>query len=285
MINELGRILTLAVTLIAGVLRRAFRGLRFLVRRAAQIRTASASANPGSGRLLDVAALSVVADLLMLAEWWRRSAPPAGFAGLLGLVIGLVVVGLAVGLLRAFSGARFVLAGIEAARLGCAALLAFAPATFASTSSANLAVGGVIAFGLAERAFWALSAAPGRRRPVAAAAARYVIALLIPAALAVLAGLALGGLWALLLAQVALFAAMIVALALPSGGTPKAADAVSPVKKQRPRRAKPAPKAEVPPEPLPAPREEPDAGEGGYHLYRPSSMNGPGDPPPPPPVV
>jgi hypothetical protein len=279
-VNEFGRLIALGLSLLARLIRRAWRGLRFLVRRAALTRAATASAVPGGGRLLDVAALSVAADLLMLAEWWRRSAPPAGLAAGIGLAVGVLAMGLTAWLLRGRTWTRLVLAGVEAGRLGCATLLAFAPPVLASTSSANLAVGGVIALGLAERALWTVSVTPGHRATTASAGARYVASLLVPIALAVLAGLAVGGLWALLLAQVALLGALIVALTLPPAGTRKA----KPPKQRTRPAAKPS--AEPPAGPAAEPAVEPaptaDSGESAYHLYRPNSLDGPSTPPPPP---
>lgn len=284
MVNEFGRLIALGLSLLARLIRRAWRGLRFLVRRAALTRTSTASAVPGGGRLLDIAALSVAADLLMLAEWWRRSAPPAGLAAGIGLALGVLATCLTAWLLRGRTWPRLVLAGVEAGRLGCATMLAFAPSVLASTSSANLAVGGVIALGLAERALWTVSVTPGHRGTTASAGARYVASLLVPIALAVLAGLAFGGLWALLLAQVALLSALIIALTLPPAGTREA----KPPKQRKPpkRRKEPTPEQRTEPVALPVAEPEPaaesDSGESAYHLYRPNSLDGPSTPPPPP---
>jgi hypothetical protein len=249
-LNEIVRIVAVGLTLLAGLVRRAYRGLRFLVRRAATIRAATASIVPGGGRLLDVAALSVAADLLLVAEWWRRSAPPAGLPALIGLVVGLVGIGVAGWLLRGRTWPRFVLAVVEFGRLGCVLLLAL-------TSATEVAVGGIIALGLIERSLWTVAVTPGHRKTTALAAIGYVGALLVPVALVVLAALALGGLWAPLLAQVALLAALIVALTLPPAGTPK---------------AKP-PKQRIDPTEPTEPTES-AAPDGSYHLYRPTSMNG-----------
>jgi hypothetical protein len=268
MVNELGRLIALGLSLLAGLIRRAWRGLRFLVRRAAQIRASTASTVPGGGRLLDVAALSLAADLLMLAEWWRRSAPPAGLTAGIGSAVGVLAVIGTAWLLRGRTWTRLVLAGVEAGRLGCATLLAFAPPMLAGTASANLAIGGVIALGLAERALWTLAGPPGHRTATASAAVRYVAALLVPIALTVLAGLAFGGLWMLLLAQVALLVALSVALTLPPAGTPEA----KPPKQRKPQR--PTPEQRTEPEPATAP----DSGEGAYHLYRPTTLDHPEDP-------
>jgi len=271
-LNEIARIIAVGLALLAGLVRRAYRGLRFLVRRAGVTRATTAASIPGGGRLLDIAALSVAADLLLLAEWWRRSTPSAGLPALIGLAAGVVGVGLSAWLLRDRTWPRFLLSAVEFGRLGGVTLLAL-------TSATGLAVGVVIGLGLLERSLWTVSAPPGHRSATASAAARYVGALLVPVALTILLGLLLGGRWALLLAQAALLVALIVALTLPPAGTPKA----KPPKQRPPSAPIPSPAEPVEPteptEPTgPTGPTGSAAPDGSYHLYRPTSMNG--SPPP-----
>ncbi|MEV0267658.1 hypothetical protein AB0H43_02680 [Hamadaea sp. NPDC050747] len=281
MLNEIARIVAVGLALLGRLVRRAFRGLRYLVLLAASIRTTTASAVPGGARLLNIALFSVAADLLLLAEWWRRSTPPAGAPALIGLVLGLLAVGAAAWLLRDRTWSRFVLAAVELARLVAILLVALNLVT--ETAAAAL-----LTLGLVERALWTVAATPGHRSAIASAAARYVGALLVPVALIVLVALVVGGLFAPLLAQVALLLALILALTLPSAGTPNAKPPRQrPVPKSQPKPQRKPPKSQPKAEPEPA---EPAAStssaepDGSYHLYRPSSMNGrpPTDPPTPP---
>jgi hypothetical protein len=250
MVNEIGRIIAAVVLVVARVLGRAYHGLFFLVRRARRTRSAASAAASRSGRLLDVAILSVAADLLLLAEWWRRSAPFATVAVGIGLGIAVLAGTAAILWLRGRPPLRYFLAATEAVRLGCVAALAFVP------ELGTAAVAGLVAFGLLDRILWALLATKAQ----AGSAAAYIGFLVVPVVLVGLVALALDGLVALLLAQVALLIALGLSFAL---GTPT------------PRPAKPAGEQPKPAgeQTLPHQREEPEPDET-YHLYRPSSLNG-----------
>ncbi|MCP2326347.1 hypothetical protein HDA40_004854 [Hamadaea flava] len=269
MLNEIARIIAVGLALLGRLIRRAFRGLRFLVLLAASIRTTTASAVPGSGRLLNIALYSTAADLLLLAEWWRRSAPAPGVLALIGLILGLAACGAVGWLLHDRTWSRFVLAAVELGRLLAVLLVAL-------NLTPETAPAALIAFGLVERALWTVSGTPGHRAATASAAARYVGALLVPVALVVLAALVVGGLFAPLLAQVALLVALIAALLLPAAGTPKARppkQRPAPQRKQQPppkQQAQPKSKSQPKSQPEPA---EPDSPDGSYHVYRPSSLN------------
>src|SRR5262245_23775484 len=97
MLQELGRILAALVLLVARALGRAYHGLVYLVRRARLTRAQTAAAVPRGGRLLDIAALSVAADIFVLVEWWRRDTGPVAVPAIIGLVAGVLgAVGIAV---------------------------------------------------------------------------------------------------------------------------------------------------------------------------------------------
>jgi hypothetical protein len=268
MLNEIGRILAVVVLLVARLVGRAWRGLTLLVRAAARTRSATASSVPSGGRMLDVAALSVAADLLVVAEWWRRSTPPEGLAAVLGLGGGVVASTAAAVFLRRTGAPRLLLAGAEILRLGCVLAFAFVPTIVvaggtADTALGSAAIGGLVGLALVERTLWTLCVrglAP-RPGPAIGAAARYAGLLFVPMVLMAVVGLIVGGPAALLMAQVALLAAVVQALLLAPAAKPK------PV----------AAKAEPPPptQTVDLQGDAPATGEVPYHLYRPSSLDPP----------
>jgi len=259
MLQELGRILAALVLLIARAIGRAYQGFRFLVRRAGQTRTATQSAVPRGGRLLDIAALSVAADIFVFVEWWRRDAGSVALAALIGLCAGIAGAA-AIGLLLRGPIVQYALAGTEALRLAAVFAYAFSAPTVVTGGPSDpalgaIAIGALIAFGLAERALWAVATA--RRF---GDAARYTGFLLPPILALALVALLFGGIIALVLAQIALFVAMCLAFVIT---TPP------------PRPAK-SPKPPEPPVQRPAIEpDSPDSPDGSYHLYRPNSLHQP----------
>jgi hypothetical protein len=267
MLQELGRIIAVLVLLIARALGRAYQGLRFLVRRAKQTRSATAMAVPRGGRLLDIAALSVTADILVLVEWWRRDAGSVASAALIGLCLGALGAA-AIGVFLRGPVVQYALAGTEALRLAAVVAYAFAAPTVVAGGTTEpawgaFAIGAIIALAITERALWVV-AAHGRSGD----AVRYTAFLLLPILLLALVALILDGLVALILAQVALLTVMCLAFVI---STP----AARPPKPPKPPKT-PKPPKELPAEP-PAQRTEvdPDSPEGSYHLYRPNSLKPP----------
>jgi hypothetical protein len=257
MLQELGRIVAALVLLVARAIGRAYQGLRYLVRRAGQTRSATSAAAPRGGRLLDIAALSVAADIFVLVEWWRRDSGPVAVAALIGLGAG-VLVAAAIGVLLRGPVVQYALAGTEALRLAAVFAYAFAAPTVVTGGTSDpalgaVALGSIIALGLAERALWVV-AAQGR----VGRAARYLGFLLPAVLLLALVALIVGGIVALILAQLALLAAMCLAFVI---STP-------PPRPPRPPRTPKEPPAQrtVP---------DPDSPEGSYHLYRPNSLKPP----------
>jgi hypothetical protein len=255
MLQELGRILAALVLLTARAIGRAYQGLRYLVRRARQTRSATTAAAPKSGRLLDIAALSVAASVFFLAEMWRRDGDPLFTVPfLIGLCVGAVGAAAIAFLLRG-PIVQYALAGAEALRLAAVVAYAFSAPTMVAGGWSDrvlgpIAVGAFVALAVIERALWGV-AAPGRSK----AAGRYFGFLLIPILLLMVLGLIVGGLVLLIMAQVALFAAMCLAFVIET----------------------PAPRVPRPsmPSKVPAQREapEPDSPDGSYHLYRPNSLS------------
>lgn len=267
MVQELGRILAALVLLIARAIGRAYHGLSFLVRRARQTRLEAASAVPRGGRLLDIAALSVAADLFVFAEWWRRDAGPVAVPALIGLCAGaLCALGTAVYARGPI--VQYALAGTEALRLMAVFAFAFAAPTAITGGTANQALGAVglgwlVGLAFVERSLWAVAA-----RNRVGDAVRYVGYLLAPILLLGLVALILDGIVALVLAQLALFIAMCLAFVI-----------TTPPPRAKPLRAPKPPKAIDPTLPMPVQRETPapDSPDGSYTLYRPNSLS---EPPP-----
>ncbi|WP_034590884.1 hypothetical protein [Hamadaea tsunoensis] len=306
MIQEIGRALAVLVMLIARLLGRAWRALNFLVRHAVRTRAATASTVTTGGRLLDLAVLSFLADLLVVVEWWRRSTLPAARPAVIGLAVGVLLAVAAGVFLRDRAATRFLLAGSEMVRLGCVSAIAFAPTVVvvggtSNTALGSAAAGALIGLMIVERTLWTLcvrALAPQAGIAVAAAA-RYAVLLLVPMLLIVIVTLVAGGLTALLLAQVALLAAFCVALAVASTHRDRAVSTallpvqsgpVEPAPVPQPAAARPAetavkpkprpwkrdkdsgPAVVEPPVAKPGPQEEPP-----FHVYRPSSLDEPHD--------
>ncbi len=264
MLQELGRISAALVLLIARAIGRAYKGLSHLVRRARQTRAQTSAAVPRSGRLLDIAALSVAADLFVLVEWWRRDTGPVAVAGIVGLCVG-VVAAAAVAILLRGPIVQYALAGTEALRLAAVFAFAFAAPTAVTGGTSDPALGriglaAVIALALVERALWAV--ATGNQ---AGDAARYVLLLLPPILLLALFALIVGGIFALVLAQLALFVAMCLAFVIttPPPRPPKPPKQTVPSQHALPSQQTPPPTVEI----------EPDSPDGTYHIYKPTSLD------------
>jgi hypothetical protein len=268
MIHELGRILAALVLLIARAIGRAFHGLRYLVRRARQTRTATSATAPKTGLLLDIAALSLAANVFFLAEMWRREFGPLLVPVAIGLGSGIVGA-VAIAVFLRGPAVKYALAGSEALRLaGAVAYAVSAPAAVTGgTSDARLgafAIGWFFAFGVIERALWGV-VAPKRLRDATA----YFVFLLIPILLLAVVTLFFGGVLTLILAQIALFAAMCISFAVdaPAPREPK------PPKPSRPPRQSPQPQP-IAEAPVQRAAPDPDSPDGSYHVYRPTSLNG-----------
>lgn len=266
MVQELGRIIAAVVLLLARAIGRVWQAFRFLVRQARQTRSATSATAPKGGRLLDIAALSVAADLFVLLEWWRRDMPSVLNVALIGFGAG-VLAAVAITIVLRGPVVQYALAGVEALRLAGVVAFAFAAPTVVSGGTSDPALGAVaigclIAFAVIERALWAI-AATGRLGD----AVRYIGFLLPPILLLGLIALVLNGLVALILAQVALLTAMVLAFVI---STP-------PARPPRTPKAPKPPKSTKPPKEPPAQREAADVAEpdGSYHLYRPNSLKPP----------
>jgi hypothetical protein len=267
MLQELGRILAALVLLVARAIGRVYHGLRYLVRRAKQTRLEAASAVPRGGRLLDIAALSVAADVFVLVEWWRRDTGPVAVPALIGLCAGaLAAIGIAV--YARGPVVQYALAGTEALRLTAVFAFAFAAPTAITGGTANQALGAVglgwlIGLALVERSLWAIAA-----RNRVGDGLRYIGFLLPPILLLALLALILDSITALVMAQLALFVAMCLAFVI---STPP----------PRPARPPKPPKAVAPtvqmPTNEPPVQREPDSPDGSYTLYRPTSLDEPPD--------
>lgn len=266
MLQELGRIIAALVLLIARAIGRAFHGLRYLVRRAGQTRSATSATAPKSGLLLDIAVLSMAATVFFLAEMWRRDFGPILIPVLAGLGAGIVGA-IAIAVLLRGPAVKYALAGSQALRLAGVLAYAFAApnAVAGGTSSSTMgaiAIGWFFAFAVIERALWGI-AAPKRLRDATA----YFVFLAVPVLLVAVVGLFFGGVVLLILAQLSLFAAicMTFAIAAPAPREPRP---------PKPAKMKPQPAEESPP---PAQRAaiEPDSPDGSYHVYRPTSMTDP----------
>jgi hypothetical protein len=269
MLQELGRILAALVLLIARAIGRAYQGLRYLVRRARQTRAETSSAMSRAGRLLDIAALSLAADVFVFVEWWRRDSGPVAVAALIGLCLG-VLGAAAVGVLLRGPVVQYALAGTEALRLTAVFAYAFAAPTMVTGGTSDPALGrialaAIIALALVERSLWTVAA-----RNRFTDAARYIGFLLPPILLLALLALIVGGIFALVLAQLALFVAMCLAFVI-TAPPPRPPRPVRPPKDPKP------PKAVAPTLEMPAQREtpEPDSPDGSYTLYRPNSLKEP----------
>lgn len=261
MVNELGRIIAAVVLLLARAIGRVWQALRFLIRRARQTRSATSAAVPKGGRLLDIAALSLAADLFVLLEWWRRDLPSVSTAALIGFGAGTLAA-VAVTVLLRGPIVQYALAGVEVLRLASVFAFAFAAPTVVNGGTSDpalgaVAIGCVIAFAVLERGLWGI-AATGR----VGDGVRYVGFLLPLMLLLGLIALILNGLVALSLAEVALLIAMGLTFAIK-------APPARPLKEPKP----PKPPKNQPPAQREAP--DPDSPEGSYHLYRPNSLKPP----------
>lgn len=284
MLQEVGRVLTAIVALIVAVAGRVWRGMQWLVRHARATRAVTAQGTPRLGRLLDLAALSAAADVLILAELWRRGLPPgSGWAALVG-VFAAVAIGVALHLTPR-NLTRIAWSGLTLIRIIALAVLALAPPVFlvsggtgSSRFLATLAVATLAAMVLVDRHAWAVSmrtlVAPLMRGRFVAGTLSYVAYTVPWAIVLALLTLMFGGLWPLILAETVLLALAIIVLTLPA---PTVVTQPKPLAAKRPeRRALPtqplSPTEVLPPvgtQPIDAGSAEPE----GYTVYRPSTLD------------
>jgi len=270
-LQELGRLLSALAAVLVTLAGRFWRGMQWLVRHARATRSVTAQGTPRLGRLLDLAALSAAADVLVLTELWRRGAPPGlGWAALIGVGAALVLGAGALATPRHV--VRYAWSGLTLVRIVAIATFVLVPPAvsfgvgtpwFLST----LAAATLIMTMLVDRQLWTIVTrglvAPTYRAGFVGGTLRYV-ALTVP--FAVLAGflsLVVGGLFALVLAEVALLALAVVALTLP------APTVVVPPMPLGPRKALPSQTVVSPTEILPAASAEPE----GFTVYRPTSLD------------
>ncbi|MBB5871336.1 hypothetical protein F4553_004715 [Allocatelliglobosispora scoriae] len=287
MLQEIGRIITAIAALLVAMAGRVWRGMQWLVRHALAARVVTANGVPRLGRLLDLAALSVAADLLFLAELWRRGSPVgSGWASLFGALAAVAICGALYFTQRSLI--RLTWAALTILRVIALAVLALAPPVFlvgggsgSSKFFGALAVAVLVAMLLVDRFSWVLTMrsllAPTTRGRFVAGTLSYV-AYTMPWAIGLaLIALMIGGLWPLTIAEVLLVAVAIIVLTLP--GPTVDDEPRPPVVKQPTRKSLPtqpvAPQQPIAPtEILPPVGAHPgDAEAEGYSVYRPSTLD------------
>ena len=260
---------------------RVWRAMQWLVRHALAARVVTANGVPRLGRLLDLAALSVAADLLFLAELWRRGVPVgSGWAALFGA---LAAVAISVALYFTHRNlTRLTWAGLTILRVIALAALALAPPVFLVGGGSGpsrffgaLAIATLVAMLLVDRFAWVLSMrslqAPTTRGRFVAGALSYVAYTVPWAAVLALLALAIGGLWPLMIAEILLVAVAIIVLTLPA---PTVTSEPKPFIVKRPERKALSAQAVAPTEVLPPVGAHPgDAEAEGYSVYRPSTLD------------